>query len=179
MGSRRKARECALQMLFAADLGGATTAVRPDELVRSYWDELGEPEMDEGAREFATRLTVGTLAHLEGIDERIRSRAEHWRISRMAVVDRNILRMAVYEFLHEPTPRTVAINESLEIARRFSTYEATQFINGILDAIKRDLDRESPQEDVVRHPEEEEPGAPDEENGGDQQTDGERTASAQ
>jgi N utilization substance protein B len=176
MGSRRKARECALQMLFAADLGGATTAVRPDELVRSYWDELGEPEMDEGAREFATRLTVGTLAHLEGIDERIRSRAEHWRISRMAVVDRNILRMAVYEFLHEPTPRTVAINESLEIARRFSTYEATQFINGILDAIKRDLDREFPQEDAVRHPEEE-PDA-SEDDGGDQQADGEKTASA-
>src|SRR5918993_954483 len=145
MGSRRKARECALQMLFAADLGGA--AVRPDDLVRAYWDELGEPEMDEGAREFATRLAVGALAHLEEIDERIRSRAEHWRISRMAVVDRNILRMAVYEFLHEQTPRTVAINESLEIARRFSTYEATQFINGILDAIKRDLDRERPQED--------------------------------
>jgi len=164
-------------MLFAADLGGAT--VRPDELVRSYWDELGEPEMDEGAREFATRLTLGTLAHLVEIDERIRSRAEHWRISRMAVVDRNILRMAVYEFLHEPTPRTVAINESLEIARRFSTYEATQFINGILDAIKRDLDREHPQEDTVRHPEEEEPDAPEEEEeGGDQQADGERTASA-
>src|SRR5215210_1893234 len=144
MGSRRKARECALQMLFAADLGGA--AVRPDELVRSYWAELGEPEMDEGAREFATRLTVGTLAHLAEIDERIRSRAEHWRISRMAVVDRNILRLAVYEILHEPTPRTVAINESLEIARRFSTYEATQFINGILDAIKRDLDEQHPQE---------------------------------
>src|SRR5215210_3643633 len=170
MGSRRKARECALQMLFAADLGGATTAVRPDELVRSYWDELGEPEMDEGAREFATRLTVGTLAHLEGIDERIRSRAEHWRISRMAVVDRNILRMAVYEFLHEPTPRTVAINEALEIARCFSTYEATQFINGILDAIKRDLDRERPQEDAVLHPDEE----PDADGGGeDQQAEGE------
>src|SRR5215203_1867263 len=146
MGSRRKARECALQMLFAADLGGA--AVRPDELIRSYWDELGEPEMDEGAREFATRLTLGTLAHLVEIDERIRSRAEHWRISRMAVVDRNILRLAVYEFLHEPTPRTVAINEALEIARRFSTYEATQFINGILDAIKRDLDEQQPQQNV-------------------------------
>ncbi|HEX7956753.1 MAG TPA: transcription antitermination factor NusB [Pyrinomonadaceae bacterium] len=179
MGSRRKARECALQMLFAADLGGATTAVRPDELVRSYWDELGEPEMDEGAREFATRLTVGTLAHIEGIDERIRSRAEHWRISRMAVVDRNILRMAVYEFLHEPTPRTVAINESLEIARRFSTYEATQFINGILDAIKRDLDRELPQEDAVAHPDEEPPGAPEGE-GGDQPAEGEsKVASSQ
>jgi N utilization substance protein B len=162
-------------MLFAADLGGA--AVRPDELVRSYWDELGEPEMDEGAREFATRLTVGTIAHLAEIDDRIRSRAEHWRISRMAVVDRNILRMAVYEFLHEPTPRTVAINESLEIARRFSTYEATQFINGILDAIKRDLDRERPQEDATPHPDEEEPGG-DEGEDDDQPADGERTASA-
>ncbi len=66
----------------------------------------------------------------------------------MAVVDRNILRLAVYEFLHEPTPRTVAINEALEIARRFSTYEATQFINGILDAIKRDLDEQQPQENM-------------------------------
>jgi N utilization substance protein B len=158
-------------MLFAADLGGASE-VRPDELVRVYWEELGEPEMDEGAREFATRLATGTLAHLEGIDDLIRSRAEHWRISRMAVVDRNILRMAVYEFLHEQTPRTVAINEALEIARRFSTYEATQFINGILDAIKRDLDRERPQQDAVRHPEEEPEPDPD------PKPDGEKTASA-
>jgi N utilization substance protein B len=66
----------------------------------------------------------------------------------MAIVDRNILRLAVYEFLYEPTPRTVAINEALEIARRFSTYEATQFINGILDAIKRDLDEQQPQQHV-------------------------------
>src|SRR3712207_9582949 len=65
----------------------------------------------------------------------------------MAVVDRNILRLAVYDFLHEPTPRTVIINEALEVARRFSSFEATQFINGILDAIKRDLDRERPQAD--------------------------------
>lgn len=144
MGSRRKARECALQMLFAADVAEATS----DEVVRSYWAELGEPDLDDTARDFATRLASGTLANLTALDERIRSRAEHWRISRMAVVDRNILRLAVYEFLHEPTPRTVAINEALEIARRFSTYEATQFINGILDAIKRDLDEQQPQENV-------------------------------
>src|SRR5881227_2142719 len=146
MGSRRKARECALQMLFAADVAGSSA--RLDELVRDYWTELSEPEQEESAREFATRLAIGTLAHLEEIDERIRSRAEHWRISRMALVDRNLLRLAVYEFLHEPTPRTVTINEALEIARRFSTYEATQFINGILDAIKRDLDRDSPQSET-------------------------------
>ncbi|HEV2884034.1 MAG TPA: transcription antitermination factor NusB [Pyrinomonadaceae bacterium] len=142
MGSRRKARECALQMLFAADVADAV----PDEVVRTYWTELGDAETEEAAREFASRLAAGTLSHLDALDERIRSRAEHWRIPRMAIVDRNILRMAVYEFLYEPTPRTVAINEALEIARRFSTYEATQFINGILDAIKRDLDEQQPQE---------------------------------
>jgi len=157
MGSRRKARECALQMLFAADVASTPG----DEVVRTYWRELGDSDIEEPARNFATRLAAGTLANVDALDERIRSRAEHWRISRMAVVDRNILRLAVYEFLHEPTPRTVAINEALEIARRFSTYEATQFINGILDAIKRDLDEEMPQQNV--HPEEsEEPEATEE-----------------
>jgi transcription antitermination protein NusB len=144
MGSRRKARECALQMLFAADVAETPS----DEVVQTYWAELGDTDLEEPARDFATRLAAGTLGQLEALDERIRSRAEHWRIARMAVVDRNILRLAVYEFLYEPTPRTVAINEALEIARRFSTYEATQFINGILDAIKRDLDEQQPQEHV-------------------------------
>lgn len=153
MGSRRKARECALQMLFAADVA----EVSADEVVRSYWAELGETDLDATAREFATRLAARTLSNLELLDERIRSRAEHWRISRMAVVDRNILRLAVYEFLYEPTPRTVAINEALEIARRFSTYEATQFINGILDAIKRDLDEQQPQKNVQPEAEDSEP----------------------
>ena len=144
MGSRRKARECALQMLFAADIAEAN----PAEVLRTYWAELGEADTEDATRDFATRLAAGTLTHLDMLDERIRSRAEHWRIPRMAIVDRNILRLAVYEFLYEPTPRTVAINEALEIARRFSTYEATQFINGILDAIKRDLDEQQPQEHV-------------------------------
>lgn len=144
MGSRRKARECALQMLFAADV----TEIPAADVVRMYWAQLGDTDVEEPAREFATRLAIGTLSQLEALDERIRSRAEHWRIARMAIVDRNILRLAVYEFLYEPTPRTVAINEALEIARRFSTYEATQFINGILDAIKRDLDHEQPQQNV-------------------------------
>src|SRR5712691_8841596 len=156
MGSRRKARECALQMLFAADV----SLTPPDELVKTYWSELGETETEESAREFATRLAIGTLAHADELDERIRLRAEHWRISRMAIVDRNILRLAVYEFLYEPAPRTVAINEALEIARRFSTYEATQFINGILDAIKRDLDEQQPQQNV--QPEEVEQSSDDE-----------------
>ncbi|HEY6120851.1 MAG TPA: transcription antitermination factor NusB, partial [Pyrinomonadaceae bacterium] len=110
MGSRRKARECALQMLFAADVASTPA----EDVVRTYWAELGETDIEDAARGFATRLAAGTLSHVEALDERIRSRAEHWRISRMAVVDRNILRLAVYEFLYEPTPRTVAINEALE-----------------------------------------------------------------
>jgi N utilization substance protein B len=140
-------------MLFAADVA----EMPADEVVRSYWAELGETDLDATAREFATRLAARTLSNLELLDERIRSRAEHWRISRMAVVDRNILRLAVYEFLYEPTPRTVAINEALEIARRYSTYEATQFINGILDAIKRDLDEQQPQKNVQPEAEDSEP----------------------
>ncbi len=147
-------------MLFAADV--AQTA--PDDLVKAYWAELGETDIEDSAREFATRLAVGTLAHTNELDERIRVRAEHWRIARMAIVDRNILRLAVYEFLHETTPRTVAINEALEIARRFSTYEATQFINGILDAIKRDMDEQQPQAQV-------------DESAADEDKDEERTAS--
>ena len=139
MGTRRKARECALQMLFAADVGKTPG----DVLTSGYWNELGEAAIDEKTQEFANNLTLGTLREVQTIDERIKTRAEHWRIERMAIVDRNVLRLAVYEFLYEETPHTVIINEALEIARRFSTFEATQFINGILDAIKHDLEKNS------------------------------------
>ena len=139
MGTRRKARECALQMLFAADVAKTLGSV----LTENYWSELGEAGLDDSTRHFADKLTDGTLSRLDVIDERIKTRAEHWRIERMAIVDRNILRLAVFEFLFEETPATVVINEALEIARRFSTFEATQFINGILDAIKHDLEKET------------------------------------
>ncbi len=136
MGVRRKARECALQMLYSNDIAHLPI----DDLIKSYWQEMNESPRSD-VSDFAVKLVRGTIKYLDDIDERIRKRTEHWRISRMAVVDRNLLRLAVYEFLHEPeTPKTVVINEALEIARRFSTYEATQFINGILDGIKRDLD---------------------------------------
>lgn len=135
-GTRHKARECALQMLFASDLvhGDGPT------LTKNYWDELGDTSIDDKTRDFANRLVCGTLDNVTSIDDRIRTRAEHWRIERMAIVDRNVLRLAVYEFLYDDTPGTVAITEALEIARRFSTYEATQFINGILDAIRQDIE---------------------------------------
>jgi len=128
-------------MLFSYDV----TRPSVEELLETFWGELAEAS--EEVRGFANELAMGTILNLEEIDERIRLRTEHWRIPRMAVVDRNLLRMAVFEFLHQPnTPRTVAINEALEIARRFSTGESTQFINGILDAIKRDLDTQAGQE---------------------------------
>lgn len=136
-GTRHKARECALQMLFAADMAGS----RGETLTEDYWNELGDAAIDDKTREFANSLACGTLDNLEAVDDRIRTRAEHWRIERMAIVDRNVLRLAVYEFLYRDTPDTVVINEGLETARRFSTYEATQFINGILDGIKHDLER--------------------------------------
>ena len=135
-GTRHKARECALQMLFASDMvDGYSTA-----LTKNYWNELGDHSIDDRTRDFANGLVRGTIQNRDLIDDRIRTRAEHWRIERMAIVDRNVLRLAVYEFLYQDTPDTVAINEALEIARRFSTYEATQFINGILDAIKQDIE---------------------------------------
>lgn len=137
MGTRRKARECALQMLFAADVAKTPSGV----LTKNFWAELGEDSFDEATRDFSNQIAVGTLREIEKIDETIRTRAEHWRIERMAIVDRNVLRLAVYEFLFTDTPHTVVINEALEVARRFSTFEATQFINGILDAIKHDLEK--------------------------------------
>ena len=137
-GTRHKARECALQMLFSADMAGSVG----ETLTRDYWNELGDAAIDDKTREFANELAIGTLENVAAIDDRIRTRAEHWRIERMAIVDRNVLRLAVYEFLYRDTPDTVVINEGLETARRFSTYEATQFINGILDAIKQDMKKE-------------------------------------
>jgi N utilization substance protein B len=138
MGARRRARECALQMLFSYDVTHSSV----EELTETYWGEMAEAAED--VRVFANELVVGTISHLDEIDELIRLRTEHWRITRMAIVDRNLLRLAIFEFLHQPTtPMTVAINEALEIARRFSTHEATQFINGILDAIKRDVESQA------------------------------------
>jgi N utilization substance protein B len=146
-GTRRKARESALQMMFAADVA----KTEKPELTVEYWDQLGDEAFDDKTREFADDLVNGTLTNLSVIDDRIRTRAEHWRIERMAIVDRNVLRLAVFEFLYKDTPKTVVINEALEIARRFSTFEATQFINGILDAIKLDLEGpvESKNEEVA------------------------------
>ena len=100
-----------------------------------------QPEEVPAIVTFARQLVSGTVAHVEQIDELIRRHAENWRLDRMAIVDRNILRVSVQEFLYDKeTPKTVVINEAIEIARRFSAQESPQFINGILDSIKKELE---------------------------------------
>ena len=100
-----------------------------------------QQEESQAIIDFARQLVMGTVDHVEQIDELIRRHAEHWRLDRMATVDRNLLRLAVQEFLFETeTPKTVVINEAIEIARRFSAKESPQFINGVLDSIKKELE---------------------------------------
>lgn len=129
MGVRRKARELALQMLFEHDV--AKTA--PSDMFQRSEDLQNA---SEGQRDFTKRLVSGTLEHRDALDALISRQADHWRLMRMPIVDRNILRMALFELLHEPeTPRPVVIDEALEIAKRFSTPRSSQFINGILDGV--------------------------------------------
>jgi len=129
MGARRKARELALQMLYQHDLSGNP----PDTIIMTFEDlQKSKPN----TREFATRVFKGTVDNLPKIDAMIVQQADNWRIERMAVVDRNIIRMSIYEFLHEnDTPKLVIIDEAIEIAKRFGTQKSSQFINGILDGI--------------------------------------------
>jgi N utilization substance protein B len=129
MGARRKARELALQMLYQHDLSGNAA----DTIIDTF-EDLQKSKAN--TREFAVRIFRGTLDNVARIDEMIVAQADNWRLERMAVVDRNIIRMSVYEFLHETdTPKLVIIDEAIEIAKKFGTQKSSQFINGILDGI--------------------------------------------
>ncbi|HEY7111317.1 MAG TPA: transcription antitermination factor NusB [Thermoanaerobaculia bacterium] len=128
MGARRRAREIALQMLYENDVAGTA----PGEMF-TRTDLQTAPE---STRRFAERLVTGTLANRGDLDDLISKQADNWRLARMPVVDRNILRLALFELLHEPdTPHPVVIDEALEIAKRYSTPRSSQFINGILDGV--------------------------------------------
>jgi N utilization substance protein B len=136
--ARHRAREQALQLLFQWDL--RRTPV--EDIVRGYYDSLlvseetlAHPRPDE----FAQDLMRGAIEDLTDIDERITRNAANWRMARMPVVDRNILRIAVYEMLRTDTPPAVIIDEALELARRFSGEESVHFVNGVLDAVRREL----------------------------------------
>jgi N utilization substance protein B len=133
--ARRRAREAALQMLYQCEVGRVT----PEEAIaaQAAIEPAVRPASPEGER-FASRLVTGTVGRLAEIDPLIAACAEHWRPERMAVIDRLILRMAVYQLLHEPdVPAAVAIDEAIELARRFGGEESGRFVNGVLDAVRR------------------------------------------
>ena len=132
MGNRRKARENALQLLYELEFDGE----RPNGSQR--WDSFAEDDMVASGeiRLFAEELVKGVKANEEAIDECIRGASTNWKLERMALVDRNILRMATYELLYlSEIPRKVSMNEAIEIAKRFGTEDSSAFINGILDKI--------------------------------------------
>ncbi len=134
MGRRRKSRELALQFLYELDLHGDDgTSPRLAE----FWTRH---PADPDVRTFTEELVRGTRENQRKIDDLITQFTEHWSLDRMAVVDRNILRQAIYELLWEPdVPPKVVINEALEVAKKFSTQESSRFINGILDRIRKEL----------------------------------------
>ena len=128
-------------MLYQWEVGRASIP----EVMRTYWLQDPSPDrpVSDELRAFATGLATGVVERLGDIDPLISEAAEHWRLERMNVIDRLILRLAVYEFLQQAdTPGRVIINEALELARTFSTDDSVRFINGLLDAIRRRLERE-------------------------------------
>lgn len=129
MGRRREGREAAVQYLFAHELH----AEHSEEEKESFWSlHMAR----RGARDYAMELIKGVLAHLTEIDARIESTADNYRIERLANVDRNVLRLAIYELLYVPeAPPPVVINEAIEIAKKFGSTESGSFVNGLLDRI--------------------------------------------
>jgi N utilization substance protein B len=134
MGTRRKSRELAMQMLFQGDLGKQ----KPEEVETLFWES--RDDVDDETRGFADDLHRTYTNREDEIDALITKHAQNWRLERMAAVDRNLLRTAVAEMLAYPkTPAAVVINESIEIARRYAAPESVGFLNGVLDAIGREL----------------------------------------
>jgi len=134
VGKRRKSRELALQLLYQLDVQGEGN---PEPSLAEFWSRH---PVDAEVRGFAETLVRGTKLHQGKIDELIIQYAENWELDRMAVVDRNILREGIFELLWAAeVPPKVAINEALEVAKKFSTHESSRFINGILDRIHKEL----------------------------------------
>ena len=133
MGRRRLAREIALQALYVADVSRTPAAEAFAIVIRRE-----DTDADAETIAFARELAMGALALVAQLDERIQERAANWTMARMAAVDRNVLRLAAYELVERPeTPVGVVIDEAIEIVRKYSTEEATRFINGILDSLKK------------------------------------------
>ena len=134
MSSRRRSRQRALQILFLWDARHQPV----EDVLDAYYGSLVAEE-HPGRDPFADQLVEGAIHHIEEVDDRISRHAEHWRMGRMPAVDRNLLRLAVYEMAYAGTPPAVVIDEALELARKFSNEESVQFVNGVLDAVHREL----------------------------------------
>ncbi len=148
--ARHRAREQALQMLFQWDARrSATEVVEIEDILKGYYGSLLVSEDDaeiESPDPFAESLLRGVVSEIGVIDEIIARHAANWKIPRMPVVDRNVIRIGIYEMMRTDTPAAVAIDEGLEVVRRFSGDESVQFVNGVLDAAKREL---RPKKEVV------------------------------
>ena len=132
MGLRRKARQFAVQFLYGLDLNREER----EESLRSFWNAN---RTSPAIREFAAELINGTLDHLDTIDQKIEEHSRNWKMGRIALVDKNILRIAVYELIfREDIPAAVSIDEAVEIARYFGTPDSGRFVNGILDNIQKE-----------------------------------------
>jgi transcription antitermination protein NusB len=139
MGNRHKAREFALQILYAIDI----SENQPEKVVSLFWETL---TCQEEVRLFSNELVMGVCRHMALVDEIISRYSEHWAIERMTSVDRNILRMAVYELLCLPEiPHSVTINEAVEIGKKFGSEDSGAFVNGILDKIAKEIQEQQPQ----------------------------------
>jgi N utilization substance protein B len=132
-GPRHRAREAALQILYFWEVGRAS----PDEALEAFFAEH-EPDAPEALRMFAAGLVHGTIGEIAALDEVVAAHSANWRLDRLAVIDRMILRMAVWELRHgQDTPAPVVIDEAIELARTFSTDDSVRFVNGVLDAIRK------------------------------------------
>jgi N utilization substance protein B len=135
MGKRRRAREAAIQYHFWRDLQHGEAPKQIDD----FWDFC---PVKPNVREFAEPLIAGMVEHLDQIDERIRKYCENYNLDRISAVDRNVLRLAIYEMLYrDDIPPVVSINEAIELAKTFGGAESGSFVNGILDRVRKDLDR--------------------------------------
>jgi len=134
MRKRTKARECALKVLYEIDVAGNSYK----ESLENFWQF--QEEKDNSVVDFATGLVEGAIGNLERIDKEISRFATNWQLKRMAVIDRNILRLATYELLFvEDIPPKVSINEAVELAKKFGDIESGRFVNGVLDKINKSL----------------------------------------
>lgn len=133
MRKRTQARENALKILYQAEI----TRRKIPVAAQFYWEEF--ENCDQTIKKFSDRITSGTDEHVEKIDEKISKYANNWQLKRMAVIDRNILRMGVYELLFAPDiPPKVTINEAVELAKKYGDSESSKFVNGILDKIHKE-----------------------------------------